>query len=226
MANDKNCDEEFSWENNPFNPRNTDPKKMRAFLIIIILSHIGFAIIGEFFMPKGYAVLSEDCKVLTFYYDMNIESRDGKVYLIQSNPFFAPKPTEPKWLNDNCVDSVTTVVFDESFYSCMLQSTSRWFYNLRHLSEVSHIDNLRTGVYTINNTSEMFYGCVNLKTITADHTWRLLFDYVEGDHNMFYGCISLAGGNGTRYDAKKTGKEYARIDGGAANPGYFTIPSH
>ena len=40
--------------------------------------------------------------------------------------------------------------------------------------------------------------------------------------DMFEGCISLVGGNGTTYNSSNTSKEYAHIDGGISNPGYFT----
>ena len=45
---------------------------------------------------------------------------------------------------------------------------------------------------------------------------------VENGAGMFHECIKLKGGNGTVYDADHTGVEYARIDGGADAPGYFT----
>ena len=39
---------------------------------------------------------------------------------------------------------------------------------------------------------------------------------------MFDGCTKLIGGAGTKYDSKHRGKEYAHVDGGTSNPGYFT----
>ena len=36
------------------------------------------------------------------------------------------------------------------------------------------------------------------------------------------GCTRLVGGKGTAYDSNHTDAEYARIDGGLDNPGYFT----
>ena len=39
---------------------------------------------------------------------------------------------------------------------------------------------------------------------------------------MFKNCTSLVGGKGTTYDANHVDKEYAHIDGGSSNPGYFT----
>jgi hypothetical protein len=39
---------------------------------------------------------------------------------------------------------------------------------------------------------------------------------------MFYRCNSLVGGQGTTYDAAHVDADYAHIDGGPDNPGYFT----
>ena len=40
--------------------------------------------------------------------------------------------------------------------------------------------------------------------------------------NVFNDCTSLVGGQGTAYDAAHVGADYAHIDGGASNPGYFS----
>ena len=73
----------------------------------------------------------------------------------------------------------------------------------------------------------MFSGCSKLKTIYASDKFTTASveetdEYNQGSQNMFSGCTSLVGGNGTKYDESHTDKEYARIDGGASAPGYFT----
>ena len=40
---------------------------------------------------------------------------------------------------------------------------------------------------------------------------------------MFKNCDGILGGRGTTFDASHIDKAYAHIDGGPANPGYFTI---
>jgi hypothetical protein len=40
--------------------------------------------------------------------------------------------------------------------------------------------------------------------------------------NMFYNCFALVGGAGTTYDESHINILYARPDGGASHPGYFT----
>ena len=42
---------------------------------------------------------------------------------------------------------------------------------------------------------------------------------------MFYLAERLTGGMGTRYSSNHVGLEYAHIDGGKENPGYFTYKS-
>jgi hypothetical protein len=41
--------------------------------------------------------------------------------------------------------------------------------------------------------------------------------------NIFYLCWSLVGGQGTVYDDAHHDGDYAHIDGGPDNPGYFTL---
>ena len=79
-----------------------------------------------------------------------------------------------------------------------------------------------TGFKTDNVTvmSRMFFGCSSLKTIYAGEGWSTA--KVTAGKDMFAVCTSLVGGTGTRYDESHTDHTYARIDGGASNPGYFT----
>ena len=65
----------------------------------------------------------------------------------------------------------------------------------------------------------LFSGCSSLKTIYAGDGWSTA--KVQNGESMFTDCTSLVGGAGTHYDGH-TDHTYARIDGGASNPGYFT----
>jgi hypothetical protein len=40
---------------------------------------------------------------------------------------------------------------------------------------------------------------------------------------MFSGCTSLVGGAGTSFNSSAVNHYYAHVDGGADNPGYFTL---
>ncbi len=72
----------------------------------------------------------------------------------------------------------------------------------------------------VTNMIQMFYGCSNLKTVYVGDGWTTLA--VTDSENMFLDCTSLVGGAGTHYDANHVDVAYAHIDGGSANPGYFT----
>jgi hypothetical protein len=66
----------------------------------------------------------------------------------------------------------------------------------------------------------MFDGCLKLKTIFVGAGWNM--DNVTTSNQMFRDCSALVGGKGTAYDANKTNKEYAIIDGTGGKLGYLT----
>jgi surface protein len=70
--------------------------------------------------------------------------------------------------------------------------------------------------------NDMFANCSSLTTIYAGTGWTTAYVYGEWSERMFTNCTSLVGGMGTVFDMNHTDKSYARIDGGPANPGYFT----
>ena len=72
----------------------------------------------------------------------------------------------------------------------------------------------------MRRTSNMFQGCYALTTIYADSCWSLPANNYS--FAMFSDCTSLVGGKGTTFDENHRDAEYARIDGGPSNPGYFT----
>lgn len=79
-----------------------------------------------------------------------------------------------------------------------------------------------SGFNTANVTyiGGMFNGCSGLKTIFAGNGWTTAS--VTESKNLFGNCSSLVGGRGTQWSADNTDHTYAHIDGGTANPGYFT----
>ncbi len=70
----------------------------------------------------------------------------------------------------------------------------------------------------------MFDGCDSLTTIYASD--KFVTEAVQTSDNMFFFSNELKGGAGTKYDSDKIDKEYARIDGGTENPGYFTAKTN
>lgn len=77
----------------------------------------------------------------------------------------------------------------------------------------------------ITDMSQMFYNCYNLTTILVDQNkWKT--NDGTNTNAMFSGCINLIGNNGTQYDDSQTSGDYAHIDEGQDNPGYFTTGSY
>lgn len=72
----------------------------------------------------------------------------------------------------------------------------------------------------VTDMSGMFYGCSELRTIYVGNEWST--NAVTDGSIMFTDCTNLVGGAGTTYSADHTDYTYAHIDGGTANPGYFT----
>ena len=80
------------------------------------------------------------------------------------------------------------------------------------------LSSFRTG--NVTNMSWMFDSCSRLETIYVGTGWSTAT--VLNGESMFGYCSSLVGGAGTSFDESHTDHAYARIDGGTANPGYFT----
>lgn len=70
----------------------------------------------------------------------------------------------------------------------------------------------------------MFADCGNLTTIYVESgtDWSSSTKLSDST-GMFKNCEKLAGGAGTAYNSEKIDKTYARVDGGTAAPGYFTV---
>nr|WP_295281672.1 BspA family leucine-rich repeat surface protein [uncultured Blautia sp.] len=71
----------------------------------------------------------------------------------------------------------------------------------------------------VTNMGRMFFNCKSLSTIYATK------DFVapSNSENMFYSCNRLKGEKDTNYSSNKAHGEYARIDGDADSPGYFSL---
>lgn len=76
--------------------------------------------------------------------------------------------------------------------------------------------------HNVTDMVQMFSGCTNLKTIYAGTGWSMAS--VTNSTQMFSGCTNLVGGAGTTYNPYHVNinGNYAHIDGGTSNPGYFT----
>lgn len=94
------------------------------------------------------------------------------------------------------------------------------FYNCGSLSTLD-ISDFNTA--NVKDIRYMFSYCYNLNTIYVGPEWST--ENVTQSDEMFRSCQLLKGGMGTAYDENHINAEYARIDGGADCPGYFTDPN-
>ena len=87
-------------------------------------------------------------------------------------------------------------------------------------SGLTSLDLSNFNTANVNNMQHLFNECLGLATIYVGNGWSTT-QFTIGDP-MFEGCTNLVGGAGTRYSEDHIGIAYAHIDGGTANPGYFT----
>ncbi|MBR6177729.1 MAG: BspA family leucine-rich repeat surface protein [Bacteroidales bacterium] len=116
----------------------------------------------------------------------------------------------------------------------------RMFYGCSNLTDINlkgfkvgHIDisSMFQGCYNLEsldlsdfdivgkNARRLFFGCYKLKYIIVSKSWEI----TDSSNEMFYGCDNLCGERGTECIPYADGGQYARIDRGKNNPGYFTL---
>ena len=187
---------------------------------------------------EAYANYTPSNTTLTFYYDSQRSSRTGTTYDLNTGNY------SPGWYTDGTYSNVSEVKFDPSFTNARPTTCHSWFrdmaqlqtiYGLNYMntSAVTHMVSMFRGCSSLTvldlssfNTANviamggMFMGCSNLRTIYAGSGWSTAA--VEASAGMFYSCTSLVGGQGTTFNSSHVGIDYAHIDGGPSNPGYFT----
>ena len=92
-------------------------------------------------------------------------------------------------------------------------------YMFANMFEVFTLDLSSFNTANVTNMSGMFSGGKLSKIYVSD---KFTTTNVKNSRHMFYDNTFLTGGAGTRYDSEHIDATYARIDGGTANPGYFT----
>ena len=136
--------------------------------------------------------------------------KDGTLYIAGIIP---NTNNSVPWLSS--WNSITGVYAEEGTRTSA--DATQLFYSLANATSMD-LTNLDTSAAT--TMWNMFSNCINLQTIYAGSGWNT--DSINNNYPIFTGCSSIKGGAGTTYDANKTDKTYARIDGGTANPGYLT----
>ena len=119
-----------------------------------------------------------------------------------------------------CACESLTELDVSAFDTANVATMGRMFKNCSSLSTLDLSGFDASGVTDIK---WMFYSCDNLTAIYASE--RFVTNQVTEGDEVFLHCASLVGGAGTAYDETRTDKDYARIDGGASAPGYFTAKS-
>ncbi len=117
------------------------------------------------------------------------------------------------------------------FVECTLPSLDLNSFNTSKVTDMSNmfdgsrLTNLELSSFNtsqVTNMDYMFRDCSNLRTIYVGNGWTT--DAVMYSFHMFKNCTSLVGGQGTSYNnsGSSSNKDYAHIDGGTNDPGYFT----
>lgn len=119
-----------------------------------------------------------------------------------------------------------------SFTSDSLEDATRMFYGCVSLTSVDLSQFRDTAEDESFYCGGMFSNCTDLETIYVTDfaydpdKWREeAVDEDDTEWQMFHNCHSLVGGNGTAYDSAHQNSDYAHLDGGTSNPGYFSAVS-
>jgi len=92
-------------------------------------------------------------------------------------------------------------------------------YMFTDCSDLISLDLSSFNTAKVVDMQHMFNGCYDLQSIYVGDGWSTAS--VTSSESMFGGQSKIVGGMGTIVDSNHTDKTYARIDGGAASPGYF-----
>ena len=144
-----------------------------------------------------------------FFALFNLQSITGLEYLNTS------EVTDMAWMFFYC-SNLTSLDFSH-FNTSKVNS----MYNmLGYCQSLTSLDLSSFNTSQVISMSSMFDHCANLQTIYVGDGWNTAAVTISQD--MFKDCTSLVGGQGTTYNASHVDADYAHIDGGTANPGYFT----
>ena len=134
---------------------------------------------------------------------------------IELNGFNTEKVSNMNSLFEGC-SGLTSL--DVSGFNTSSVTNMSWLFE--DCSSLTSLDISGFNTSNVTDMRHMFVMCSALKTIYAGKDWSTA-SVGEGS-DMFNDCYVLVGGAGTHYDANHTDYTYAHIDGGTANPGYFT----
>ncbi|MCR5832906.1 MAG: BspA family leucine-rich repeat surface protein [Candidatus Saccharibacteria bacterium] len=111
---------------------------------------------------------------------------------------------------------LTSITFGDSFNVSSVRNMSGVFFSTSALKMVD-ISSFNTASAT--SMTDMFRSSA-LETVYASENFNTTG--VSETASLFSQAIDIVGGMGTTYNGAHLNKDYARIDGGSTNPGYFT----
>ena len=158
------------------------------------------------FDPSFAEARPKSCRAW-FYYFQDLTKIEGIEYLNTS------EVTSMQHMFNNCIclTSVDLTHFDTR----KVKNMKLMFYCFPGQTlDLSSFD-----TSNVEDMNGMFHVCIDLKTIYVSDRWSTA--KVE-PASVFRRCDSLVGGANTAFDASQDGVDYAHIDGGPDNPGYFT----
>ena len=156
-------------------------------LFTILLLFVGF--VQSAYAQEPYAVLSEDGKTLTFYYDNNKAAKNGMgvgPFAFVWNSEIENYEFNSTW--DEHKYQISKVVFDASFSKCSsVTSTAYWFYGFGNLTDIEGIENLNTA--NVTDMRWMFHECTSLANLDLSNFNTAKVIDME---SMFADCLKLA----------------------------------
>ena len=150
-----------------------------------------------------------------FYYFFSLAKSNVKC-LIADNVIL-PAKSEYAFYDFTNLEYISLRGIDTSRVTSMVD----FFYYDSKLKEIDISD------FNTNNVTDMysmFGGMSELTTIIEDNNFKM-GPAIASDKELFYNNPKLVGGAGTTYDSNHRYRDYAHIDGGPSNPGYFTSAS-
>ena len=149
--------------------------------------------------PEAYVHLSADETILTFYYDILRDERDGTTWGIGDTKK-EERAEYPAWTGTLYFPNRTihTAVFDASFGDFFPTTTAYWFYSLKSLKSIEGFEYLNTSQVT--SMWKMFYGCESLTSLDLSSFDTSKVTWMGG---MFSGCSSLTSLDLSSFDTTK-----------------------
>lgn len=188
--------------------------------------------------------------VMTFYYGKNkdgyrvdqlhkLPNKQSIKKVVFDQSFKDCKPTECfNWFS-GCTNLTEIVGMNEYLNTENVTNMHGMFAWCESLTELD-LSSFKTD--SVADMGDMFYNCENLSTVYVGDGWTTskighspkyhglyFYDYIPdknyggtGTYNMFTNCRYLCGSKGTFYTIFDNGVDFATIDNGHQNPGYFS----